>query len=1188
MYSRRLLGLVLLCLGVASPARAQSARPGIGATPYAEASGTGVTFRTWAPNATTVSVRGSFNGWGSTVLAKESSGGLWSVDAPRAKAGDEYKFIVNGAYKKDPRARRVVNSTGNSIVYDPDKFDWGTGGSYIPYHNDLVIYEMHVGSYNAEEWLPSTFDKCGEKIAYLKALGISAVELLPINEFPGDRSWGYNPSDPYAIESSFGGPDGFKRFVKACHENGIAVLVDVVHNHYGPSDLEMWQYDGWSQNGLGGIYFYNDAARASTDWGQTRPDYGRAEVRDYIKGQIRMFLEEYKVDGFRWDSVFNILYYNNGGSENDSGRQMLAEINDMMAADFPNALRIAEDHAFDKPVNFQAQWDHGYLNDIRWLATAASDSDRNMNTLAYHLGNGGFNRVVYVESHDTCGDLNNKHRLPYDIDTGSPQGYWAKKRALLANATVLVSPGIPMIFAGSEMHEDWTFSNDTALRWALTNQNAGIVQAYSDLIHLRRNAYGNTSGLKQPDKVDVHHVDNTAKVVGLVRWDQGGKTDDLVVALNWSATARTGYAMPFPSAGTWYCLYNSDAKSYDSSFGDVGPAAGESIVATANASLNLGAYSMQIYSKTPIPDDSAAAFDPPNPDGCGTTVTITYTPGEGPLTNATSVSAYIGRNNWQYPSNHPMTPSGGVWTLDYIIPELTYELNLSFTDGTNTWDNNDGLNWSVPVSNCGDLPSEANWSPYVPQGCIPLAITYHPNGGPLMGASNVTLFIGRNAWSAEAQSIPMTDVSENEWTTTYSIPDDTWQVDFVFNTLISTNTIWDNNNQADWHVQVQGCLADDQPYVTLSTPPPATHVAAAVTNIALQGSAHLLQGHLRWTNLLNSAAGAIAYATNWNIASVPLAEGVNVIRVSGTNSAINPNDGAWDSPTNAAYAAAWPNGSNGGQQLGPWIINGSGASMASGAVDSNTLSLGPRAWALQADGGLVEAIRPFASGLQPGDTIHFVFENGGIDGGAGASSIGAEFQNRFGQRLTQFRFDGGTTNFVIEDTTLRHTGLPWSNTPKTNTLEILSSFTYRLTVNGQDFDGTFADASTYEPAAIRFWNWNAGGGPERKLYIGDLSVSGAPLPVFTYSAETAVTRALSPYRTTESVTLDGPRLVATVSSLSGIPGNVWGATVLANGGWNWALLPTNEYAISGNTIIITPAETNILQLYSIGRPGGSP
>ena len=644
---------VLVLVSLADPVFAQSARSGMGAVPYADANGTGVMFRTWAPNASSVRLRGTFNGWGTTALAKDMPGGKWndnwSVDVPGARAGQEYKFELNGSWRKDPRSKRVVNSVGNSIVYDANAFNWGSAGSYVPYHNDLVIYEMHVGSYNAEDWLPSTFDECAEKIPYLKNLGVSAVELMPVSEFPGDRSWGYNLSDPYAVESSFGGPDGLKRFVKACHENGIAVLLDVVHNHYGPSDLGegMWQYDGWSQNGYGGIYFYNDW-KANTDWGSTRPDYGRGEVRAYIKDQIRMFLEEYKVDGFRWDSVYNIR--NTSGTWNDSGNQMLWEVNQMMISEFPNALRIAEDNAFDSDVGFQAQWDHGYLSDIRYLATAGSDADRNMDTLAYRLQNrlngDGFGRVVYVESHDTCGDLNNKHRLPHDIDSSNAWSYYAKKRALLANMIALVTPGIPMIFEGSEMHEDWTFSNNTALRWSLTNTFAGIVQAYADLIHLRRNAYGNTAGLKNADNITVHHVNNTDKVLGMIRWQNGGQTDDLLIAISCSATARINYSMAFPSSGTWYCLYNSDSMAYDSSFGGMGPAVGDAVTAGATASLNLGAYSIQIYSKTPIPIASSAAFDPAAPSGCGTTVDITYAPADGLLKDAATVFAFIGRNNW--------------------------------------------------------------------------------------------------------------------------------------------------------------------------------------------------------------------------------------------------------------------------------------------------------------------------------------------------------------------------------------------------------------------------------------------------------------------------------------------------------------------------------------------------------------
>ncbi len=1163
--------------------QAQSSRSGMGAVPYADANGTGVLFRTWAPNASSVSVRGGFNGWGTTAMTRDPGADTWSVDVPRAKAGDEYKFSVNGAFKKDPRGRRVVNSAGNSIVYDPAAFQWGSATNFNPiWRNDLVIYQMHVGTYNAEDWLPSTFDECIEKIPHLKSLGISAVKLMPVNEFPGDRSWGYNPSDPYAIESSFGGPDGLKRFVKTCHENGLAVIVDVVHNHYGPNDMGdgLWQFDGWSQNGLGGIYFYNDW-KAHTDWGSTRPDYGRSEVRSYVQDQIRMFLEEYRVDGFRWDSVYNIRHAS--GTWNETGSYMLGTINQMMIDDFPNAYRIAEDHAFDSDVGFEAQWDHGFLSDIRWLATAQNDSDRNMDTLAYHLGNGGFNRVVYVESHDTCGELNHKHRLPYDIDSGSPEGYWAKKRALLANTIVLVSPGIPMIFNGSEMHEWYTFSNNQHLRWSLTNQNAGIVRAYADLIHLRRDAYGVTAGLKEPGNVNVHHVNNAAKVVGLVRWKNGGQTDDIVVVLNCSATVSNGYSMAFPSPGTWYCLYNSDSTNYDASFGGVGPAMGDSLVAGASAALDLGAYSLQIYSKSRLPEDSSLTFAPDAPSGCGTLVTLTYTPADGPLAAAETVLAHIGRNEWQSATNLPMTAAGENWTLTYPIPEDTYELNVSFTDGGTLWDNHGGADWRLEVASCGDLPAEVTHSPPAPQGCVPLQIAYEANGGPLMGATQIYLHIGRNDWKNVADQA-MNNTGGDLWTATYTIPDDTWQVDFAF---FDSSNRWDNHGGQNWQTLVSGCVSSEQPYLAITNPAPATTVSNAIATTALHGRAGRLTGRLSWTNTLNGTAGAIAYASNWNIAAVPLAEGVNLIRVAGTNSAVNPNHGAADSPTNSTYTfgQTWSDGQNGGTNFNPWRIS-SGAT-ASLAVSNPFCSFASDsyAWALQASGGgFIQAVRPFAAALQPGDKVSFLFENGGIDS---PGSVGVAFHNRFDQRLAETFFEGGTTNFVVNDTSVRNTGIPWSDSePRMCTFEMLSTLDYRLTINGQAFEGTFGDASEYAVAYLRFWNWNAGTGDDHKFFIGGLSVTGAPRPVLTYSADIAVTRAASTRRDTQSFTTETGRFLATVDSVSGIDGNIWIADAVVNGAWNWAPLSSAYYSFSNNTVILTPPAAPGLKMLSLGRPGG--
>ena len=247
----------------------------------------GVSFRVWAPHAGAVFVAGDFDGWRFDMHRLASEGnGYWSTVMPRAQTGQRYKFrILNGEqelFRVDPYAREVTNSVGDSVIFDP-AFDWNDDDFRTPPWNEMTIYELHVGTFHrTKPNHPGTFDMASEKLGYLADLGINTVLVMPPMEFAGYQSWGYNPAHPFAIESTYGGPPGFHRFVKAPHRRGIAVLVDVVYNHFGPSDLSLWQFDGWSENNMGGIYFYQDW-RANTPWGDTRPDYGRREVRQYIR-----------------------------------------------------------------------------------------------------------------------------------------------------------------------------------------------------------------------------------------------------------------------------------------------------------------------------------------------------------------------------------------------------------------------------------------------------------------------------------------------------------------------------------------------------------------------------------------------------------------------------------------------------------------------------------------------------------------------------------------------------------------------------------------------------------------------------------------------------------------------------------------------------------------------------------------
>jgi len=218
----------------------------------------GFAFRVWAPNASDVSVVGDFNGWdwSKNAMAKDHHG-CWFADVPEAQFGHEYRFeISNGSerfVRVDPYAKAVVNSVGNGIISDL-RFDWGDDKYSLPPRNELIIYEMHIGTFHAKQaGTPATFDDAIEKLDHLADLGINVVEIMPCAEFAGDLSWEYNPAHPFAVEEVYGGPVGLKRFVRACHLRGIGVILDVVYNHFGPSDLSLWRFDGWSENGKGRV-----------------------------------------------------------------------------------------------------------------------------------------------------------------------------------------------------------------------------------------------------------------------------------------------------------------------------------------------------------------------------------------------------------------------------------------------------------------------------------------------------------------------------------------------------------------------------------------------------------------------------------------------------------------------------------------------------------------------------------------------------------------------------------------------------------------------------------------------------------------------------------------------------------------------------------------------------------------------
>ncbi|MBC8116842.1 MAG: alpha amylase C-terminal domain-containing protein [Candidatus Saccharimonas sp.] len=543
----------------------------------------GVAFRVWAPHADTVSVTGSFNDWSSDAdLMTREGEGYWYADLSSAAIGDEYRYrIVHGdqqLLRIDPYARQVTNSVGNAVVHEPH-FDWDGDDFHLPPINEMVIYELHLGTFHdQEDGKSDRFAEAIQKLGHLQRLGVNVIEVMPLAEFAGYSSWGYNPACVFAVENSYGGPAGFKRFVKAAHRAGMGVILDVVYNHFGPSDLDLWQFDGWSENGNGGIYFYGDW-RAETPWGATRPDYGRKEVRQFIRDNALMWLEEYHVDGLRFDMT---LFMRNVRGDGDPGGDLpdawslVQWINREVKQRYPGRITIAEDlqnnDRMTKPEDqggaaFTAQWDAQFVHPIRAAIITPNDEHRSLDSvrgaIGAHYNGDPFQRVIYSESHDEV--ANGKFRIPSEIDSQDSNNWFAQKRSTLAAAFVLTAPGIPMLFQGQEFLEDGSFQDSVRIDWPKSDEFSGLMEMYRDMIQLRLNRSGCTRGLSGSG-LNVFHQNQPNNVIAYHRWYEGGPGDDVVVVANLSRMAHQNYKLGFPAPGTWRLRLNSDSNGYSPIF----------------------------------------------------------------------------------------------------------------------------------------------------------------------------------------------------------------------------------------------------------------------------------------------------------------------------------------------------------------------------------------------------------------------------------------------------------------------------------------------------------------------------------------------------------------------------------------------------------------------------------------------
>lgn len=572
----------------------------------------GVKFGVWAPFAKAVAVTGSFNDWQKTDMQPDGAGN-WSVDIKGAKAGQEYKFAIqteaDELFHNDPRSLALTTVAGNSVIVDTD-FEWGDDTFTPPLFNEQVIYELHLGTFHRNDpAVVGNFQTAQEKLPYLAELGINMIELMPINTMAMDRGWGYASDYIYSVESLYGGRRALLEFVKAAHQLGIGVILDVVYNHFGPDEeLDLWQFDGWSENNKGGIYFYNDW-RSETPWGDTRPDYGRPEVRQYILDNVLMWLEECRLDGLRLDST---IYLRNVQGRNDDpehdlpeGWLLMQDVNALAKKVKPQAIMIGEDIAYNQHITkpqqesgagFDAQWEVVLPQILRNALETSNDTDRNLidicTALEKRYNGQPFQRIVYSDSHDSA--ANGSARLSEEISPGNPSSLYARKRSLLASSIVLTAPGIPMLFQGQEFMQGGSFNDWETLDWDKAEQFDGIVLATKHLIALRKNTYGNTRGL-MGSSVSIMHLNEDNKVLAYHRWDQGGPKDDTMVVVNFANSTHAEYWLDFPCDGTWVARFCSDWKGYDPDFKNNAQA--EVVVKDGRGTLALGPYSVTILSR---------------------------------------------------------------------------------------------------------------------------------------------------------------------------------------------------------------------------------------------------------------------------------------------------------------------------------------------------------------------------------------------------------------------------------------------------------------------------------------------------------------------------------------------------------------------------------------------------------------
>jgi 1,4-alpha-glucan branching enzyme len=556
----------------------------------------GLHFAVWAPNADRVSVVGDFNQWDGRTNVCEPVGesGIWTAFVPGLGYGEKYKYEVrsrSGALvlKADPYARRFeVPPRSATIAWDTSGYQWNDAdwlaaraarGEHLD--QPVSVYEVHLGSWRrglANE--PLTYQDLAEQLVpYVKEMGYTHVELLPVMEHPFTGSWGYQVTGFFAPTSRFGPPEDFKRFVDACHQAGIGVILDWVPGHFPKDGYGLIQFDGTA------LYEHLDPRLGEhREWGTLIFNYGRHEVRNFLLSNALFWFDEYHADGLRVDAVASMLYLDYsrkegqwvpnrfGGRENLEAIEFIRQLNVVVHEQFPGAMMIAEEStawpAVSRPVylgglGFTFKWNMGWMHDmLRYMSKDPVFRKWQHNDITFSMLYAYTENFVLPFSHDEVvhGKGSMAGRMPGDM--------WQKFANLRAlYAYMFGHPGKKLLFMGGEFGQMREWNHDHSLDWHLLEyrDHQGLQQLVKDLNRL----YQSEPSLHE---LDVRHEgfawidcnDHESSVVSFVR-RSNDPADFTVFVLNFTPVVRPFYRLGVPEAGHYRELINTDADLYGGS-----------------------------------------------------------------------------------------------------------------------------------------------------------------------------------------------------------------------------------------------------------------------------------------------------------------------------------------------------------------------------------------------------------------------------------------------------------------------------------------------------------------------------------------------------------------------------------------------------------------------------------------------